>query len=92
MLIVYMILFTWDYGRKAENNVNEDFLKAIRERFDRITEKRFRDSIIGPNMVGFDTIVGTMLSVQEIESPEIRKLNRSARRAMKRNKGNKKHR
>ena len=87
-----MITFLWDYGRKNIDKVNKDFLQAIKNRFEIILRRRTERSIIEINPLGFESIVGSILSVQEIERAEVEKLNRASRRALKKNRGNKKHR
>ena len=57
-----------------------------------ILRRNTERNIVQINPVGFDSIVGSMLSVQEIERSEIEGLNRAARRAMKKDKENKKRR
>lgn len=49
-------------------------------------------NIIEISPVGFDSIVKSVLRAQDIERAEIEKLNRASRRAMKKNKSEKKHR
>lgn len=67
-------------------------MQAIKNRFKMILRRNTERSVIEISSVEFDSIVRSMLSIQEIEKTEIEKLNLASRRAMKKNKDNKKRR
>ena len=87
-----MITFLWDYGRKNIDKVNKNFIQVIKDRFEQIMRRNSSRNIIEISPVGFDSIVKSVLRAQDIERAEIEKLNRASRRAMKKNKSEKKHR